>query len=211
LELTMTPDPLTAALDQLAAHHEQLTQLDARETGHSTAISGQLAELTDLITAIGRALQDDTAALARLEALDQQVTDLTAQLTQTPDDTGPGGYHPDPAPPWWKLTAAGRQEPITRLRAWVEEVYRPGYGHLAASLGPCWESHDLCLYGLDILSELWSALYLQASRSPGLLSAQAEFQGRLLPALAEQLRAETQRCGHPRNPATATSYPRSMP
>ena len=71
-------------------------------------------------------------------------------------------------------------EPITRLRAWVEQVYRPGYGHLAATLAPCWASHDLCLYGLDLLSGLWSVLYLQPQRTAGLLSAQAEYQARIL-------------------------------
>ena len=55
-----------------------------------------------------------------------------------------------------EATAEARSEPVTRLQAWVERVYRPGYGHLAAGLGPCWPSHDLCLYGLDILAELWS-------------------------------------------------------
>ena len=39
----MTPDLLTAALDQLAACRERLTQLDAREASHFTAISGRLA------------------------------------------------------------------------------------------------------------------------------------------------------------------------
>jgi hypothetical protein len=75
-------------------------------------------------------------------------------------------------------------------------VYQPGYGHLAASLGPCWEEHDLCLYGLDILAQLWSALYLQPRRSTALLSAQAEYQARILPALAAQLMTETTRCSH---------------
>ena len=66
-----------------------------------------------------------------------------------PSQTGPDGdgYCPEPAPAWWKLAADDRQEPIARLRAWVEQVYRPGYGHLAAGLGPCWPAHDLCLYG----------------------------------------------------------------
>jgi hypothetical protein len=86
----------------------------------------------------------------------------------------------------------------------VDQVYLPGYGHLAASLGPCWASHDLCLYGLEILSTVWSLLYLQPTRSPGTLSAQAEFQARILPALAGQLHLETTRCAHPR-----TSQPRS--
>jgi hypothetical protein len=184
-------DPITAALAQLAAHHERL------------------AELTDLITGIGRTLERDGAVLARFEALDRQVTDLAAQLATPTAD--PDGHHPDPAPAWWKLPAAERQEPITQLRAWVEQVYRPGYGHLAAALGPCWPSHDLCLYGLDILSQLWSALYLQPERTAALVSAQAEYQARLLPALADQLHAETHRCGHSRTPAQIPGQPWSTP
>ncbi len=46
-------------------------------------------------------------------------------------------------------------------------------------------------------------LYLQPDRSPALLSAQAEYQARILPALADQLRIETNTCGHPRNSAPA--------
>ena len=202
-------DPITAALAQLAAHHERLAGLDDRETGHFTVLSQRLAELTDLVTGIGRTLERDGAVLARFAALDRQVTDLAAQLASPTAD--PNGYRPDPAPAWWKLTAAERQEPITQLRAWVEQVYRPGYGHLAAALGPCWPSHDLCLYGLDILSQLWSALYLQPERTTRLLSAQAEYQARILPALAEQLRAETHRCGHSRTPAPIPGQPRSTP
>ena len=89
-----------------------------------------------------------------------------------------------------------------RLRAWVDQVYRPGYGHLAAALGPCWPAHDLCLYALDIASALWSVLYLQPGRDHALLSAQAEYQARILPALAAQLAAETTRCGHTRPRST---------
>jgi hypothetical protein len=195
----MTPDPLTAVLNQLAEHTEQIVRLDTREADHFTAITGRLTELTDLITGIGQSLQDDTPALTRLEALDRQVTDLAAQLTGA--DASPGDYRPDPAPTWWKLAPADRQEPIARLRAWIEQVYQPGYGHLDATLGPCWPSHDLCLYGLDILSNLWSALYLQP-RTTRLLSGQAEYQARILPALAAQLMTETSSCGHPRQHAS---------
>jgi hypothetical protein len=192
-----TNDPITAALRELAAQHEQLTQLDARETSHFTTLTERLTELTDLITGIGHSLEDDATVLARFEALDRQVTDLAAQLAPDPD-----GHHPDPAPAWWKLPAAQRREPIARLHAWVEQVYRPGYGHLAAQLALCWPSHDLCLYGLDILSGLWSVLYLQPERTAKLLSAQAEYQARILPALAAQLVTETTTCGHRRVPAT---------
>ena len=197
-----TNDPITAALQELASQHEQLTQLDSRETGHFTALSKRLAELTDLIKRMGHSLEDDTAVLARLETLDRQVADLSVQLA--PD---PGGYHPDPAPPWWKLAAAERQEPIARLHAWVEQVYRPGYGHLAARLGICWPSHDLCLYGLDILSGLWSVLYLQPERTAKLLTAQAEYQARIVPSLAAQLVTETSSCGHPRGRVPAPGQP----
>ena len=153
-------DPITAIVDQLAAHAEQLTRLDAREAEHHAVTTTQLA-------------------------------DLACKLTQDPC-----GYQPEAAAAWWQLTPEARQEPIARLRAWIDQVYRPGYGHLAATLAPCWASHDLCLYGLDILAGLWSALYLQPQRTAGLLSAQAEYQARILPALAAQLMTETTRCGH---------------
>ena len=163
----MTPDPITAALQQLADHHDQLTQL------------------TELITGIGDTLREHAAVLAKLAETPRADADIDASR-----------YRPSPAPAWWKLAAADRQEPIARLRAWVEQVYRPGYGHLAATLAPCWSSHDLCLYGLDILSDLWSVLYLQPERTPRTLSSQAEYQARILPALAAQLTTETTRCGH---------------
>ena len=156
-------DPIPAILDQLAAHHEQITRLT-------------------------RTLDDHAAALAALTGVSRDAADSD-------------GYHPEPAPLWWKLPADRRAEPIARLRAWVEQVYRPGYGHLAASLAPCWEAHDLCLYGLDIAASLWSVLYLQPLRTPGLVSAQAEYQARILPALADQLRIETSWCAHARGPA----------
>jgi hypothetical protein len=186
----MTPDPITAALDQLAVHDEQITQLDHREAGHHTAISGRLGELADFVTRIGRTLEDHASALTRL-------------VQNGPDVADADGYSPSPAPAWWRLTAADRQDPVARLRAWVEQVYRPGYGHLTATLGSCWESHDLCLYGLDILAELWSVLYLQPQRTAALLSAQAEYQARVLPAMADQFRLETSGCGHPRGPLPA--------
>jgi hypothetical protein len=204
--LAVTADPLTAMLDQLAACREHLSQLDDREASHHAAVSDRLTQLAGLITTMGHTLQADTAALARLEALDRQVTELAAQLT------GPGAddkasYQPGPAPAWQTLTPDQRQQPTAELRAWVDQVYRPGYGHLAVTLGPCWPAHDLCLYGLDILSQLWQALYLQRARSTALLSAQAEYQARILPALAAQLRTETTGCGHD----PGRGYTRRMP
>ena len=169
----MTDDQITAALDQLAAQREQITRLDAREATHYATLTGLLAGLT----------------------------------ARTGPDPARGRPRRLPARPGPVLVAAqprrAGSEPVARLRAWVDQVYRPGYGHLAAALGPCWPAHDLCLYALDIASGLWSVLYLQPGRDPALLSAQAEYQARILPALAAQLTTETTRCGHTR--------PRSMP
>ena len=202
----MTADPLTAVLDQLAACREQLTQLDDREAAHFAAAGEQLTQLADLITTLGRTLADDTAALARLEALDRQVTEPTDRLSG-PGAGGKDGHGPRPAPAWWTLTPAQRKPAIAELRAWVDQVYRPGYGHLAATLGPCWPAHDLCLYGLDIASQLWLTLYLQPARSISVLSAQAEYQARILPALAAQLMTETTGCDH----NLARGYTRRVP
>jgi hypothetical protein len=59
--------------------------------------------------------------------------------------------------------------------------------------------------------ELWSVLYLQPSRTPGMLSAQAEYQTRILPALAGQMMTETHRCGHGQHRATANGAARGQP
>ena len=114
------------------------------------------------------------------------------------------------APRFWKPGDPARQDAAGKLRAWVEQVYRPGYGHLAAGLGECWEQHPLCLYILDWLSELWSVLYLAPSRTAGTLAGQAEWHTRLLTAAADQLARETRGCRHgtaPYHPAGTGARP----
>ena len=145
----MTPDPMPAVLDQLARHAEQLALLDAREASHHASLATKLADLTSLLAGIRQMLDDHQSILDRLSP-------------SVGED--PGRYRPSPVPAWWKLPADQRREPVSHLQAWVEKVYRPGYGHLAATLGPCWPAHDLCLYALHIASALWSVLYLQPGR-----------------------------------------------
>ena len=102
---------------------------------------------------------------------------LTRKLDATPKRDE--GYSPIPAPRWWQLRGPERAEAITRLRAWTETVFRPGYGHLAKQVGPCWEQHDLCLYQLAWLSELHTVIFLAPERQ---LPAEADWHTRLLPA-----------------------------
>jgi hypothetical protein len=179
-----TSDPIIAILDQLASHSEEIARLDARDAASTADANRRLADL---------------AALAA--SLDRHVVELTAQISsETPGRSTRVEEPAAPAPGgrWWQATGDGRDQAVATLRAWVEDVYRPGYGQLAASLGTCWDQHALCLYALDILAELWSFLYLVAEQEPAVLSAQAEYQARIVPALAEQMSAETSRCRHAR-------------
>jgi hypothetical protein len=168
----VTCDAMAAALLQLAEHADRLARLDVREAGHHQQLVEQLAELAELLGNAARPAGDESG------------------------DQDGNRYQPIPAPRWWQLDGQDRDRALDRLRGWVTQVYRPGYGQLAATLGPCWEQHPLCLYGLDLLAELWSLLYLQPDRTADVISAQAEFQARIVPAIAEQLMIETTRCGH---------------
>jgi hypothetical protein len=192
------PEGLAAALLQLSAHAEKLSALDHREAAHAAEISDRIAALTTLANAMKHTLEGQAEILAGLTGLDVQVANLAARLEEIApgDDGGLAVYQPSAAPRFWKLDGQDRQDAITKLRAWVEQVYRPGYGHLSATLGGCWEQHPLCLYALDWLSELWSALYLHPRRTTGTLAGQAEWQTRLLTAAAEQMTRETSRCEH---------------
>ena len=165
----MTADPVTAILDQLAAHAEKLDRLDA------------VAELA-----------------ARLDAQLAAMSDASSRS-------------PAPARRWWKLDGPDRDNAIATLRNWVDQVYRPGYGQLAAGLAPCWDQHPLCLYILDWLSELWSVLYLRPERTAGTLAGQAEWHTRLLSATAEQLARETRGCRHSAAPYRVTGGRGSRP
>ena len=198
-------DAITAALIQIAAHAEHLTSLDDRENAHHQQTAALIGQLTDQIAGVIARLDGMAAILSRhasvvnaLDGLDQQVTAIADQVGKLAARNAAGGddYQPVPVPCWWRLNEAEREAAVARLRAWVEQVYRPGYGHLASALPACWEQHPLCLYTLDWLSELWSTLYLGTQRATGDLAAQAEWQTRLLPAAASQMAADATACRH---------------
>jgi hypothetical protein len=202
-------DVVTGLMLQTNQHAERLALLDQREADHygeltksRDDLARQLAEAVERVNAVHDMAARQAAILETLDGLDQKVAALTTQLTQmtaaTKRDERDETYTVAPTPRWWKLDGTERDEALNRLRAWVQQIYRPGYGQLAAALSPCWDQHPLCLYGLDWLMELWSALYLTPERKPSTLASQAEWQIRLLPAIAEQLHQETTRCEHDR-------------
>jgi hypothetical protein len=227
-------EALIAVILQITEHAERLAVLDEREAAHHRQVATRLTQLARQLTDTAghlSYLRDSSARQAALtdslDSLDQQIGALATRLTaitadrhsdhadgdkDTAGESGDTPHRPGRAVRWWKLTGQERDQQIVRLRAWVDQVYRPGYGHLAAGLGSCWEEHPLCLYGLDWLMELWSALYLNPDRDPPVLASQAELQTRLLPGLAGQMHRETTRCAHARSlPARRHPPPPSDP
>jgi hypothetical protein len=199
VELTMPGEPegLTAVLLQLAGLTQKLSELGHRQAGDTRDLNQRITALATTVNELQGTTASHAQTLAALDGLDRQVAELAATADgHIPADGDGSGYQPSAAPRFWKLDGPARDAAIGRLRAWVEQVYRPGYGHLAASLGECWEQHPLCLYILDWLSELWSVLYLAPARTQGTLAGQAEWHTRLLVAAAEQLARETRACSH---------------
>jgi hypothetical protein len=197
--MTGEPEGLTAVLLQLAGITQKLAELDQRRAGDVREFKERIAVLASAVSELKGTTASHAQTLAALDGLDRQVAELAAAAAShlSGDRNGDlSAYQPAAAPKFWKFDGPARDQAISRLHAWVEQVYRPGYGHLAASLGECWEQHPLCLYILDWLSELWSVLYLAPARTQGTLAGQAEWHTRLLAAAAEQLARETRGCAH---------------
>ena len=173
-------------------------------------IGEKLAALERLVEELGAGIRKQAERTAQLQVLEEAMAALTARVSEVlPDEQGSSRvYAPRPAPRWWNLAGEAREAEIGRLRGFVEHVYRPGFGHLAARLRPCWELHDLCLYCLDIAAELHAVLYLQSRRTVSLLNGQAEYATRVLPALADLMSIETRSgCQHHAPAANGTPLP----
>jgi hypothetical protein len=151
----------------------------------------QLAELRDQVTLLEAARQRDAE---RIDDLTAAVGNAAEDSEEDESDAGKG-YKPIPTPRWWQQHNGERGDAVARLRSWVETVYKPGYGHLAAKLGPCWPQHDLCLYLLDWLSEMHTYLYVN-KRTYGFLTAQADWHTRFLTSVVALMEEETHSCDH---------------
>jgi hypothetical protein len=198
-------DPLEALALQLGQLGEQLGALDEREAGDVHKLQESLAQIHVRLTAHLGMIRRQSAALDKLDGLKDAIARLSEQLKAKgkcgTEDGEEDGYEPIPVVPWWEFIGEpGEKHPkeqaaaVARLRAWVEQIYRPLYGHLAAQLGECWEAHPLALVTLDWLSELWSVLYLNADRDARQVGQQAELGIRILPTAVAILGDETRGC-----------------
>ena len=211
-------DALTAVLLQITAHAERLAVLDEREATHHQQTADRLTELGRQSTSTSDRLGEVLATAAKQAAVLGSLTASTSRSPPSPTGspssspakttaTAPDGdsYRPPPAPPGGNSAVMSARPALARLRAWVEQVYAPASGTSRPRSAPAGTT-PLCLFGLDWLMELWSALYLTPERDTSDLAGEAEWQIRLLPALAEQMHLETTRCqhrqpGHPPAPA----------
>jgi hypothetical protein len=160
------------------------------------AILQQLAELRDQVSLLEAAHQRDAERIDKLTAADAKAGKPAKDAKAGKPAKDDEGYKPIRAPQWWQQRSGERGNAVERLRSWVETVYRPGYGHLAAKLGPCWPQHDLCLYLLDWLSEMHAFLYQDGDRGWGMLTGQAEWHTRFLLSAVAQMEEETHSCDH---------------
>ena len=204
--MSTTDSGVTAVLLQMQQLAERFGGLDERETGHHRDVSEALTGLREAVDDLRGTVAGQGKVLVSLKGVSRQLAGLAAAIEPLlPPEPGPL-YYPAPAVRWWDITAEDRAKALDRLRNWVDVIYRPHYGHLAAKLGDCWEDHLLCLVELDWACELWSVLYLCSTRTAGVLSSQAEYGTRILPALAEQLHTETSGCGHQRASAAVNGW-----
>jgi hypothetical protein len=194
------PDsPMAAALLQLGQLAAEVRKIDGREADHYLAFRSRLREITEQLAPV-------TAVADGLAALTELMGGLDARVGELEDPGSPAGrYSSPPQPRWWAMGVENEDRALAmdRLRSWVEGVYRPGMGKHAATLPPCWELHQACVYILDWLSELWSHLYLSPSRPAAVVSGQAEWWTRFLPAATDLIAAEAQGCAHARPPIGA--------
>jgi hypothetical protein len=192
----MMTDPLDAVLinmstlftdvGELKSGHRDLEDRSGKATRILETIKGNLDGIRDTLDKHGE-------VLAQVPELVSAVTELSGLLPQhLPDDV----YEPLDTVRWWTLAPGDeeRTDALDRIRDWVNDIWLKQYGYLSASLGECWPEHPLALTELDWLSELWSVLYLSSPRSARDLSAQAEFNVRIAPQVAEILAKETGKC-----------------
>src|SRR5260370_30697408 len=191
------PAGVDAAIVQGARNAADINVLAERLEEVKTRL-GQLGTVLDGVQ--GR-VSDQAVILQSADGLAETVDELIRRFNAMfpPGDPSTGFYTPIQTPRFWRLDGEEKASAVARLRAWVEQVYQPVFGHVARSLPGCWEQHPFCLTVLDVASELHSCLYLQPRRNQGLLSGQGELLTRLMPALADLMARDTAVCGevHP--------------
>ncbi len=144
----------------------------------------QMADLQAEVRGWTAHLAGVAGAMARLERLEG--------AGEEPEAREPG-YEFAPQMRWHELDEDGRAEVVTRIREWVDTVYREQFPR-AADIAPCWEAHPVCVVLLDVLSEMHGALYHGTKRGWGVVHNQAELYVRFGREITALLQAELAEC-----------------
>jgi hypothetical protein len=155
-------DAVTGMLLQITQHAERLAALDEREAGHYREITSRLTELARQLTETSERVTETSeradaahataarqaAVLNSLDGLDQQVADMVGQLsgmtaTRQGGESEQDGKSVQPAriPRWRKLHGDEREEPLARVRAWIEQLPAPATATCPPHSGPAGNSN----------------------------------------------------------------------
>jgi Protein of unknown function (DUF2934) len=183
---------------QLTELADRVGQVDGREAEHWAQAREQLADLATKVTAMRGDITDQAAILASLDGLDETVAELAAQISAlAPAIEMDNGYRLRAPVKWWSISPEEKAEAVAHLRAWVQDVYVPGFGRMAEALPECWSRHPFCLLTVEYLSELWCLFQLREPRTTSSLANLAELVTRILPTAVAQMAAECKGCDHP--------------
>lgn len=208
-----TPLPDDASLLLLVAEQaEKIARLEARLDHNETDFGQRLSNAFKIIQGQRSAIQALDGTNEHFDDLERKIAELAARpAPDAEEDTGE--YEPQPTARWWDpefsrrgITDTGEETPseaderIEEIQDWLDKVFRPGYqqfSHIENTIPPCWPQHPLMLYLLDMIMEIWKALYLTQSRDTRLLASQAQFQSKILPDLRLQFAEAKSACTHP--------------
>lgn len=174
---------LQELLRQKAEQREQIERLKLREI--LAGIEGQDA-LETIVGELARQV-DETREVQAVQV------EMWADMFP-PEQPIAGVHRPPPSPRLNTMTPDEFSALLDRLNNWVDNIYRPQFGFLAAMLDPCWAKHGLCLRMLDVLSEIDLTDYIQPRRDRRKLDQQAEFYIRQLYTAANIMAEETADC-----------------
>lgn len=203
------PDQLMEAVLKLTGLASQVERVEQSTRQRFDELAAACAEALAQVTA---ARQEAGNLAGRADGIERKLAELGAllsqmssRITEMNDPGGPGGgqkkgnsdgeasYEVNQAPPWWQQDNEQTIATAERLRDWVNEVYRPGFGHLGKMLGDCWDRHPLCIAYLDTLHEAWCLLYIP-TRDTKMVFAQLDWLTRPLLQSAEVMATETRPC-----------------
>lgn len=153
--------------------------------------------MDDRLAELERRQRSHSEILAAMETaganLAEQLAAVQLEVALSPDKVKMS--MPKPTVRWWTgLTEEEIRAEVGRLRGWYTQVAEKWLG--STRLPDCMftTTHGPVLQALDVAAAVWESIFLPERRSPQIAAAQADYLGRVLPALMQIIKAETVSC-----------------